>query len=197
MLHVKISQRNNLVALVTETSNKSVIFDGFNSEAGKLTAMSKNGWYFVDFQNGVIEVVHPDKCRMNSITDEQWNDLFKENSFGEIDLVENPFGSWIADKAKGVLKRRTAKKALGKRLKAESALSKARKAEADAIKAATKNPFGLFAKKKQFYVDFWGDGDFHQTVITARNKAEAIKIAGEDYMNFRVTEAQEVEGGRL
>jgi hypothetical protein len=192
MLQVKKSQRHNLVALVTE-SNKSVIFDGFNSEVGKLTGMSKNGWYFADFQNGLVEVVPPSKCRMNFITDEQWNNLFKENSLKEIDLVENPFGSWIADKAKGVMKRRTAKKALGRRLKAESSLSKARKAEADAIKAATKNPFDLFGKKKQFYVDFWGDGEFHQTVITARNKAAAIKIAGEGYRNFRVTEAQEVE----
>jgi hypothetical protein len=137
------SLRNKLVAVVAESTAESVIFDGFNSEVGKLTGMSKNGWYFADFQNGLIEVVPPSKCRMNFITNEQWNNLFKENSLKEIDLVENPFGSWIADKAKGVIKRRTAKKALGKRLKAESALSRARKAEADAIKAATKNPFGL------------------------------------------------------
>jgi hypothetical protein len=189
MLQVIKSRRNNLVALFTETLNDPIVFDRFDSELGKVRGMSKNGWFFVDFQNGVIEVVNPDNCRLHSITDEQWNDLIKEKSWEEIDLVENPFGSW----AKGVMKRRTAKKALGKRLKAESALSKARKAEADAIKAATKNPFGLFAKKRQFYVDFWGDGEFHQTVITARNKAEAIKTAGEGYMNFRVTEAQEVE----
>jgi hypothetical protein len=137
------SLRNKLVAVVAESTAESFIFDGFNNQIGKCAGISKNGWYFADFQNSLIELVGPGNYKMISITDEQWNGLFNGNTVGEIDLVENPFGSWIADKAKGVIKRRTAKKALGKRLKAESALSRARKAEADAIKAATKNPFGL------------------------------------------------------
>ncbi len=187
------SQRSDLVVLDIEVLDKSFIYDVSNDVIGNGVGVTQNGWYFADFQNGVIEVIRPNRYEVISIADQEWDDFFEENSIEEIDLVENPFGSWIADKAKGVMKRRTAKKALGRRLKAESSLTKARKAEADAIKAATKNPFDLFGKKKQFYVDFWGDGEFHQTIITARNKAAAIKIAGKGYGDFTVSEAQEVE----
>jgi hypothetical protein len=187
------SQRSDLVVLDIEMLNKSFIFDVFNDVIGNGVGVTHGDWYLADFQNGVIEVIPPDRYEVISIADQEWDDFIEENSIEEIDLVENPFGSWIAGKAKGVMKRRTAKKALGRRLKAESTLSKARKAEADAIKAATKNPFNFFARKKKFYVDFWGDGELHQTTITARSKADAIKIAGKGYSNFTVNEAEEAE----
>jgi hypothetical protein len=190
MLQVKKSQRNNLVGLVT-TSNKSVIFDGFNSEVGTLTGVSKNGWYFADFQNGLIEVVPPSKCRMNFITDEQWNDLFKENSFGEIDLVENPFGAWLADKASGIIQRRKATKAFKKRLKAESYLDKAKEAEASAIAAVKKKPTRPAAKKKMFFVNFYAGDEFHQATVTAANKTAAIKIAKKGQKDFSLDSIEE------
>lgn len=49
-----------------------------------------------------------------------------------------------------------------------------------------RNPFGLFAKKEKFFVDFWADGDYHQTVIKARNKNAAIKIAKRGYKEFEL-----------
>jgi hypothetical protein len=196
MLEIRKSNRQDLVVIASETSGESFIFDGVAGEIGKCLGITKAGYLLADFENSGngIEVIPPDKFGTISLDDEQMDESFGELFGGDaVALVVNPFGSWIADKAKGVMKRRTAKKALGRRLKAESSLSKARKAEADAIKAATKNPFDLFGKKKQFYVDFWGDGEFHQTIITARNKAAAIKIAGKGYGDFTVSEAQEVE----
>ncbi len=54
-----------------------------------------------------------------------------------------------------------------------------------------KNPFGLFGEKKWFYVDFWGDGDLHQTRIKARNKNAAIKIAKRGYKDFSLESIEE------
>jgi hypothetical protein len=190
MLRVKKSQRNNLVGLVT-TSNKSVIFDGFNGEVGKLTGMSKNGWYFANFQNGIIEVIPSDKCRMQSITNEQWNDFFKANGFEEVDLVENPFGAWLADKASGIIQRRKATKAFKKRLKAESYLDKAKEAEASAIAAVKKKPTRPAAKKKMFFVNFYARDEFHQATVTAANKTAAIKIAKKGQKDFSLDSIEE------
>ncbi len=53
------------------------------------------------------------------------------------------------------------------------------------------NPFGFFAKKKKFFVDFNADGEFHQTVITARNKDAAVKIAKRGFKNFKLSDIEE------
>jgi hypothetical protein len=55
-----------------------------------------------------------------------------------------------------------------------------------------RNPFGLFAKKERFYVDFWADGDFHQTTITAKNKSAAIKIAKRGYKDFELDSIEKI-----
>jgi hypothetical protein len=60
-----------------------------------------------------------------------------------------------------------------------------------------RNPFGLFAKKEKFYVDFWADGEFHQTVITARNKNAAIKIAKRGYKDFELDSVEKTNPGSL
>lgn len=46
------------------------------------------------------------------------------------------------------------------------------------------NPFGLFGEKKLFYVDFWGNGEFHQMTIEARTKSAAIRLAKRGYKQF-------------
>lgn len=190
MLEVKKSRRNDLVALVSETSGKSYIFDGSRNVFGKCAGISKNDWYFADF-HGVIEVVHPDNYKMISVPDEQWNRLFQENSFEEIDLVENPFGSWLADKASGIIQRRKATKAFKKRLKAESYLDKAKEAEASAIAAVKKKPTRQAAKKKTFFVNFYAGDEFHQATVTAANKTAAIKIAKKGQKDFSLDSIEE------
>jgi hypothetical protein len=192
MLQVKKSQRNNLVAVISKTSGESFIFDGSRNVFGKCAGISKNYWYFADFQNnGVIEVVQPDRYKMISVTDEKWNRLFQENSFEEIDLVENPFGSWLADKASGIIQRRKATKAFKKRLKAESYLDKAKEAEASAIAAVKKKPTRPAAKKKMFFVSFYAGDEFHQATVTAANKTAAINIAKKGQKDFSLYSIEE------
>jgi hypothetical protein len=60
-----------------------------------------------------------------------------------------------------------------------------------------RNPFGFFAKKEKFYVDFWADGEFHQTIITARNKSAAIKIAKRGYKDFELDSVEKTNPSSL
>ncbi len=188
MLRITNSNRDGLVRFALESANQSFVFDEDDNEAGSCVGVTKDGYLIVEWSaspNGV-EIIPPDNYATILLNDEEWNQRLDGLFLGEVELVENPFGAWLAGKATGIIKRRRATKAFKKRLKAESYLDEAKNAEAAAVAAVKKKSSRQPAEKKNFYVNFYAEGEFHQTTITAANKTEAVKIAKKGQEDFHL-----------
>ncbi len=174
----------------TETGGEITVIDKDTDEVGTVISQTADNRLVVHWQDSEESEVH-DAFELVSVYAPNVK-LVIEREEEDFEYVENPFGGWLADKVKGGLKRRKAGSAFKKRLKAESALEKAVAKEKAAVSAYKENPFGLFGKKEQFYVDFYGDGEFHQAVIKAKNADAAVAIAKRGYKDFSLDSVEKI-----
>jgi hypothetical protein len=199
MLKIRKTLRPELTLLISEMSDDNpVIVDKETGEIADFLAATRGKSLLVEWRGNypdeVIEVIPRNRYRVNFLADGQMEEVLDFLSdVDEVDLIENPFGSWLKEKAQGYVGRRKATKAFSKRLKAEAALDRAKKDETTALSAIKKSPSQSSARKKMYFVDFVGNGDFHQTTITASNQKEAIKIARRDYKDFSLNSIEETK----
>jgi hypothetical protein len=179
----------------TETGGEITVIDKYTDELGTVISQTAENKLIVHWQDSDESEVH-EEFELISVYAPNVK-LVIERESDDFEYVQNPFGGWLADKVKDSLKRRKAGKAFKKRLKAESVLEKAVSREKEAVSAYKENPLGLFSKKKQFYVDFWGDGEFHQTVITAKNESAAVEIAKRRFETFSLDSVKKTNPSEL
>lgn len=115
-----------------EFENEITVSDDDTGDVGKVIARLPDGKLLVEWGDADESDTH-NEMELFSIYAPNVT-LLVQDEDGDVELIENPFGGWIAGKVSGHLKRRKATKTFGKRLKAEAALDAAREKEADALK---------------------------------------------------------------